>query len=68
MCLSLRSSVNADGSKGQVHKKMMNTVTEMKKRLPFDKRSRSKASTVEALHYALKCVKQVQGNLLLHQI
>uniref|UniRef100_A0A3Q2XST4 Period circadian clock 3 n=1 Tax=Hippocampus comes TaxID=109280 RepID=A0A3Q2XST4_HIPCM len=48
--------------KGQVHKEMKNTVTEMKKRLPFDKRSRSKASTVEALHYALKCVKQVQAN------
>ncbi len=39
------------------------TVAEMKKRLPFDKRSRSKASTVEALHYALNCVKQVQGNM-----
>lgn len=34
----------------------------MKKRLPSNKRSRSKASTVEALHYALNCVKQVQGN------
>uniref|UniRef100_A0A8C9YGX4 Period circadian clock 3 n=1 Tax=Sander lucioperca TaxID=283035 RepID=A0A8C9YGX4_SANLU len=41
----------------------MVTVAEMKKRIPSDKRSRSKASTVEALHYALNCVKQVQGNL-----
>uniref|UniRef100_A0A8C4HSJ0 PAS domain-containing protein n=1 Tax=Dicentrarchus labrax TaxID=13489 RepID=A0A8C4HSJ0_DICLA len=40
----------------------MITVAEMKKRLPSDKRSRSKASTVEALHYALNCVKQVQAN------
>ncbi|XP_077458014.1 period circadian protein homolog 3 isoform X2 [Stigmatopora argus] len=55
-------SVNTDGSKGQIHKDMKNTVAEMKKRLPSDKRSRSKASTVEALHYALKCVKQVQAN------
>uniref|UniRef100_A0AAQ6IUT8 PAS domain-containing protein n=1 Tax=Anabas testudineus TaxID=64144 RepID=A0AAQ6IUT8_ANATE len=39
----------------------MVTVAEMKKRLPSDKRSRSKASTVEALNYALHCVKQVNG-------
>ncbi|KAM9800674.1 period circadian protein homolog 3 isoform 1-T1 [Syngnathus typhle] len=59
---STKSSMNAHGSRGQVHKEMKNTVAEMKKRLPSDKRSRSKASTVEALHYALKCVKQVQAN------
>ncbi|MED6233132.1 hypothetical protein ATANTOWER_007187 [Ataeniobius toweri] len=40
----------------------MSTVAEMKKRLPLDKRSHSKASTVEALNYALNCVKQVQAN------
>lgn len=55
------SSENADGGKGQAHKEVMFTVAEMKKRLPSDKRRRSKASTVEALHYALNCVKQVQG-------
>lgn len=41
---------------------MMQTVQEMKKRLPSEKRSRSKASTVAALNYALKCVKRVQAN------
>uniref|UniRef100_A0A7N8WRE4 Period circadian clock 3 n=1 Tax=Mastacembelus armatus TaxID=205130 RepID=A0A7N8WRE4_9TELE len=41
---------------------VMITVAEMKKRLPSDKRSRSKVSTVEALNYALNCVKQVQAN------
>uniref|UniRef100_A0A669B4X9 Period circadian clock 3 n=1 Tax=Oreochromis niloticus TaxID=8128 RepID=A0A669B4X9_ORENI len=41
----------------------MNAVAEMKKRLPSDKRSRSKASTVEALHYALNCVKQVNATV-----
>uniref|UniRef100_A0AAY4CSJ4 PAS domain-containing protein n=1 Tax=Denticeps clupeoides TaxID=299321 RepID=A0AAY4CSJ4_9TELE len=41
---------------------MMQTVQEMKKRLPSEKRSRSKASTVAALNYALNCVKQVQAN------
>lgn len=61
--MSVCSSENTDGGRGQAHKEVMNTVAEMKKRLPSDKRSRSKASTVEALHYALNCVKQVQGNV-----
>ncbi|XP_029991204.1 period circadian protein homolog 3 isoform X4 [Sphaeramia orbicularis] len=55
-------SEQANGGKGQTHREVMITVAEMKKRLPSDKRSRSKASTVEALHYALNCVKQVQAN------
>lgn len=59
---STKSSENASGGKGQAHREVMMTVAEMKKRLPSDKRSRSKASTVEALHYALNCVKQVQAN------
>uniref|UniRef100_H3CP94 Period circadian clock 3 n=1 Tax=Tetraodon nigroviridis TaxID=99883 RepID=H3CP94_TETNG len=59
---SSAKSENTDGSRRQAHKEVMNTVAEMKKRLPSDKRSRSKASTVEALHYALNCVKQVQAN------
>ncbi|XP_027135217.1 period circadian protein homolog 3 isoform X1 [Larimichthys crocea] len=57
-----QSSENTDGSRGQAHRELITTVAEMKKRLPSDKRSRSKASTVEALHYALNCVKQVQAN------
>ncbi|XP_076740035.1 period circadian protein homolog 3 isoform X2 [Maylandia zebra] len=56
------SSEHAEAGKGQDHREVMNAVAEMKKRLPSDKRSRSKASTVEALHYALNCVKQVQAN------
>lgn len=59
---STKSSENAADGKGQTHREVMFTVAEMKKRLPSDKRSRSKASTVEALHYALNCVKQVQAN------
>lgn len=59
---SAKSSENINGGKGHAHKEVMSTVAEMKKRLPSDKRSRSKASTVEALHYALNCVKQVQAN------
>ncbi|XP_056885151.1 period circadian protein homolog 3 isoform X3 [Takifugu flavidus] len=59
---SAKSIENADGSRRQAHKEVMITVAEMKKRIPSEKRSRSKASTVEALHYALNCVKQVQAN------
>ncbi|XP_059185156.1 LOW QUALITY PROTEIN: period circadian protein homolog 3 [Centropristis striata] len=59
---STKSSENTDGSRGQTHREVMDTVAEMKKRIPTDKRNRSKASTVEALHYALNCVKQVQAN------
>ncbi|KAM3877902.1 period circadian protein homolog 3 [Diretmus argenteus] len=55
-------SENPDAGRGQAHRELMTTVAEMKKRLPSDKRSRSKARTVEALHYALNCVKQVQAN------
>lgn len=58
------SSEHVDGGRGQAHREVINTVAEMKKRLPSDKRSRSKASTVEALNYALHCVKQVQGTQL----
>uniref|UniRef100_A0AAQ6A0W1 PAS domain-containing protein n=1 Tax=Amphiprion ocellaris TaxID=80972 RepID=A0AAQ6A0W1_AMPOC len=60
--VSTKSSDRADSGRGQAHREVMITVAEMKKRLPSDKRSRSKASTVEALHYALNCVKQVQAN------
>ncbi|CAG5982627.1 unnamed protein product [Menidia menidia] len=59
---STKSSEHTDSSRGQTHRELMTTVAEMKKRLPSERRSRSKASTVEALHYALNCVKQVQAN------
>lgn len=54
-------SEQTEHERGQTHREMMQTVQEMKKRLPSEKRMRSKASTVEALNYALNCVKQVQG-------
>ncbi|XP_077060186.1 period circadian protein homolog 3 isoform X3 [Siphateles boraxobius] len=56
------SSEQTEHGRGQTHRDMMQTVQEMKKRLPSEKRMRSKASTVEALNYALNCVKQVQAN------
>lgn len=54
-------SEQTEHGREQTHREMMQTVQEMKKRLPSEKRLRSKASTVEALNYALNCVKQVQG-------
>uniref|UniRef100_A0A3Q2TR03 Period circadian clock 3 n=1 Tax=Fundulus heteroclitus TaxID=8078 RepID=A0A3Q2TR03_FUNHE len=59
---SAKSSELAVSGRGHAHREAVSTVAEMKKRLPSDKQSHSKASTVEALHYALKCVKQVQAN------
>uniref|UniRef100_A0A673MAA0 Period circadian protein homolog 2-like n=1 Tax=Sinocyclocheilus rhinocerous TaxID=307959 RepID=A0A673MAA0_9TELE len=55
-------SEQTEHGREQTHREMMQTVQEMKKRLPSEKRSRSKASTVEALNHALNCVKQVQAN------
>lgn len=56
-----KSDLPVEG-RGNAHTEMVSTVAEMKKRLPSDKRSHSKPSTVEALNYALNCVKQVQAN------
>ncbi|XP_056590239.1 period circadian protein homolog 3 isoform X2 [Triplophysa dalaica] len=55
-------SEQTEHDRKQTRCEMMQTVHEMKKRLPSEKRMRSKASTVEALNYALNCVKQVQAN------
>ncbi|XP_051956980.1 period circadian protein homolog 3 [Xyrauchen texanus] len=58
----MECSEQTEHCREQTHREMMQMVKEMKKRLPSEKRSRSKASTVEALNYALNCVKQVQAN------
>ncbi|KAM4741598.1 period circadian protein homolog 3 isoform 3-T3 [Anableps anableps] len=57
-----KSSELAVQGRGHAHREVVSTVAEMKKRLPSDKKSHSKPSTVEALNYALNCVKQVQAN------
>lgn len=59
-------SEQAEQGRDHAHREMMQTVHEMKQRLPSEKRSRSKPSTVEALNYALNCVKQVQGKTHTH--
>ncbi|XP_063292540.1 period circadian protein homolog 3 [Pelobates fuscus] len=50
------------------HKELMTMVQEMKRRLPSEKINRSKPSTVDALNYALKCVRQVQANSAFFQV
>ncbi|XP_073459706.1 period circadian protein homolog 3-like, partial [Aquarana catesbeiana] len=50
------------------HKELMSMVQEMKRRLPSEKVNRSKPSTVDALNYALKCVRQVQANSAFFQV
>ncbi|KAM8927120.1 period circadian protein homolog 3 [Pelodytes ibericus] len=50
------------------HKELMNMLQEMKRRLPSEKINRSKPSTVDALNYALKCVRQVQANSAFFQV
>ncbi|XP_069804751.1 period circadian protein homolog 3 isoform X3 [Dendropsophus ebraccatus] len=50
------------------HKELMSMVQEMKRRLPSEKLNHSKPSTVDALNYALKCVRQVQANSAFFQV
>ncbi|KAM4651617.1 period circadian protein homolog 3 isoform 2-T2 [Discoglossus pictus] len=50
------------------HKELMSMVQEMKKCLPSEKINRGKPSTVDALNYALKCVRQVQANSAFFQV
>ncbi|OCT72824.1 period circadian protein homolog 3 [Xenopus laevis] len=52
----------------QSHKELMTMVQEMKRRLPHEKCNRNKPSTVDALNYALKCVRQVQANSSFFQV
>ncbi|MBN3307703.1 PER3 protein, partial [Amia calva] len=61
-------SDDPERGRNQMHRKLMQTVQEMKKRLPSEKRGHSKASTVEALNYALNCVKQVQANTAYYKL
>nr|XP_033778422.1 period circadian protein homolog 3 [Geotrypetes seraphini] len=44
------------------HKELLSMVQEIKQRLPLERQNRSKASTIDALSYALHCVRQVQAN------
>lgn len=45
----------------QTQKELMRAVKELKIRLPAEKKTKGRSSTINALKYALSCVKQVQG-------
>ncbi|XP_069466513.1 period circadian protein homolog 3 isoform X2 [Ambystoma mexicanum] len=63
------SSNNSEPSdRNRSHKELMFMVQEMKRRLPSEKLTQSKPSTVDALNYALKCVRQVQANSQFFQV
>ncbi|KAM3923232.1 period circadian protein homolog 3 isoform 2-T3 [Leptodactylus fuscus] len=66
---STGSSNNSDQmDRTRSHKELMSMVQEMKRRLPPEKLNRTKPSTVDALNYALKCVRQVQANSAFFQV
>lgn len=66
---STGSSINSEQmDRTRSHKELMTMVQEMKRRLPSEKLNRTKPSTVDALNYALKCVRQVQANSAFFQV
>uniref|UniRef100_G3NQ73 Period circadian protein homolog 2 n=1 Tax=Gasterosteus aculeatus aculeatus TaxID=481459 RepID=G3NQ73_GASAC len=49
-------------AKARTQKELFKTLKELKMQQPAEKRSKGKPSTVNALKYALRCVKQVKAN------
>ncbi|XP_075956994.1 period circadian protein homolog 2-like [Anarhichas minor] len=49
-------------AKAKTQKELFKTLKELKMHLPSEKQSKGKPSTVKALKYALRCVKQVKAN------
>lgn len=49
-------------AKAKTQKELFKTLKELKLHLPADKRSKGRASTLQTLRYALRCVKQVKAN------
>lgn len=45
----------------QTQKELMRALKELKIRLPAERKTKGRSSTLNALKYALSCVKQVQG-------
>ncbi|KAJ8257811.1 hypothetical protein GJAV_G00189990 [Gymnothorax javanicus] len=59
--LDNNKSEQPEQDRAQSHKDIMRAMREMKRRMPSEKKGHRKGRTVEALHYALSCVKQVQA-------
>ncbi|XP_035238063.1 period circadian protein homolog 3-like [Anguilla anguilla] len=61
-------SEHPEQERAQSHSEIMRAMREMKRRLPSDRKCHRKARTVEALRYALRCVKQVQASSEYHKV
>lgn len=51
-----------ESAKAKTQKELLKTLKELKRHLPADKRNKgNKSTTLNTLKYALRCVKQVEG-------
>lgn len=62
MCVTTCSS--QESAKAKTQKEVIKTLKELKRHLPPEKRHNNKSTTLNTLKYALRCVKQVEGNVL----
>lgn len=53
-----------ESAKAKTQKEVIKTLKELKLHLPAEKRHNNKSTTVNTLKYALRCVKQVEGEEL----
>ncbi|XP_061115209.1 period circadian protein homolog 3-like isoform X2 [Conger conger] len=54
--------------RAQSHRQIMRAMREMKKSMPSERKGHRKTRTVDALRYALSCVKRVQASTEYHQL
>lgn len=55
-------------TKAKSQKELFKTLKELKYHLPPDKRSKGRASTLHTLRYAMRCIKQVKGQITTNTI
>lgn len=51
----------------QTQRELLKALKELKIRMPADHRAKGRSSTLASLQYALNCVKQVRGKMLLFE-
>lgn len=64
-CVRLCHCSSQESAKAKTQKEVIKTLKELKLHLPAEKRHNNKSSTLNTLKYALRCVKQVEGKVLL---
>ncbi|XP_054888993.1 period circadian protein homolog 2 isoform X2 [Poeciliopsis prolifica] len=57
-----------ESAKAKNQKEVIKTLKELKRHMPADKQRNSKSTTLSALKYALRCVKQVEANEEYYQL